>query len=120
LPEVRFNWGGANVNSYVVQGGPPKALNQYVLELFEYSSATSGSFTQNQTSQASGKDQNGSWFGCQVQQTINMNVSTVPSSTNLLVTFVQKSLVIDSNPACYSVPLEGVGTVQSVFLLTPQ
>jgi len=99
IRRINFNFGAESPTEFVDNKGPVKAFGQFVFEKFNYDSATSGSFRQEEE-QNEGVDTGNGFTSCRVISRFTMSIQKTSGSSDLLAEFIQETRTADSKPAC--------------------
>ena len=119
LKSIRPNWSAKTAADFMLDdGGPARPNNQFIFELFEYSSTTSGSFRgQNRFYESVAV--NGSYIECEVMETFALSLVKDNDKGDIMVDMVSDTRNMSLSPACRAE--FGEGSVQkSLFKMIKQ
>ena len=119
LKQIRPNWNAKTATEFMLDnGGPARPNNQFVFELFEYSSSNSGSF-RGQDRYYESVDVNGAYIECEVLETFALSLVKDGDAGDIIVDMISDTRNMSSTPAC--IAEFGEGSVQkSLFKMIKQ
>lgn len=120
LRKVRANWGTDDPTKFIENHGPIKAEGQHVAELFDYTSASSGTFRMREDDYR-GVQNGNSWTTCHLENAITISMKQ-RADGNLNLEFVQETKNLDAGiAACKSAESDlRVGTSRMLFKVVKQ
>lgn len=122
IRRVDTNWATDDPDEFILkENGPPRAATLFVLAKFEYDSAISG-FFEDEDVYHRGIQTGDNWTNCKVKDRFRMSVKK-RSSTALVAEFVQEMILLDSDKEACVADSESddgelqVGVSKSIMLL---
>jgi hypothetical protein len=100
LRRVETNWSAKTPDEFLMGNkGPARADGMHIFELFEYTSATSGSIRGEETYFA-GIRVGESWTDCEVRESFSLSLRKYDDSDDLLVEMISSEANMSAKPAC--------------------
>ncbi|MCB9027029.1 MAG: hypothetical protein H6625_11965 [Bdellovibrionaceae bacterium] len=112
IRKVETNWGATNPDDFILhRNGPERAMTLFVLAKFNYDSADSGYF-EDEDIYFRGIQTGDSWTNCKVKERFRMSIKK-RSSTSLVSEFLQETELLDkSKEACVADSKSSDGELQ--------
>jgi hypothetical protein len=117
--EINTNWGAQTPEEFLLNSdGPSRAQGQYVFELFDYDSPTSGSLRGEDT-YFDGIQVGNNWTECEVREVFSISVKKLDDAGNLYGEMVTSETNVSPKPACVAEYGQGK-TTKYVFKMLKQ
>jgi hypothetical protein len=119
IREINTNWSATTAADFIIASdGPSRARGQFVMEVFEYDSPTSGSM-RGEDRYFEGIQVGNNWTDCEIRDVFSISLKKVDDSGNLYGEMISTTVNVSPKPAC--VAEFGAGkTVKNMFTLVPQ
>lgn len=119
MREINTNWSAKTPEEFLLNSdGPSRAKGQFVFELFDYDSATSGSLRGEDT-YFNGIQVGNNWTDCEVREVFSFSMKKVDDAGNLYGEMVSSETNVSPKPVCVAEYGQGK-TTKYVFKMLKQ
>ncbi|WP_141732366.1 hypothetical protein [Oligoflexus tunisiensis] len=100
IREINTNWSASTAAEFLLDSdGPSKARGQFIMDLFEYDSATSGSL-RGEDRRFEGIQVGNNWTDCEIQEVFSFSLKKIDDSGVLYGEMIENSTNVSPKPAC--------------------